>query len=148
MWWYCRYEKSPEVTLALVGTGAAVGKAAGGIAVSGAVKALAAKVATPFATKAAAATLSGACAGGVAAGGLAAGPAGAAVGAAAGAMLGLGVDMTAGLALSLMQRPSFEADVHVALDGTLQAWEEKLLPELERVQHVWFDRALDTLVEE
>lgn len=143
-----RYEKSPEMTFALVGTGFAVGKAVGGVAVSGAVKALAAKVAAPFATKAAAVTLSGACAGGAAAGGAAAGPAGAVVGATAGAMLGLGVDMTVSTGLGLMQRPSFEADVHTALEATVRDWEANLLPELERVKNAWFDRAIDTLVAE
>ena len=143
---HCRYEKSPEVTLALLGTGAAVGKAVGGVAVTGAVKTLAAKLVAPFATKAAAATLSGACVGGAAAGGAAAGPAGAALGAVAGAALGLGVDMTVSTGMALMQRPSFEADVHTALDETVSSWEEKLLPELERVQSVWFDRAMNTLI--
>jgi hypothetical protein len=60
----------------------------------------------------------------------------------------LGVDMTVSTGVSLMQRPSFEADVHAALDGTLHAWEDKLLPELERVQGVWFDRAISTLAAE
>ena len=41
-----------------------------------------------------------------------------------------------------------EADVHAALDDTLQTWEEKLLPELERTQRVWFDRAISTLASE
>lgn len=141
-----QYEKSPEVTLALIGSGAAIGKAVGGVAVSGAVKALAGKAVAPFATKAVAATLSGAAAGGAVAGGAAAGPAGAAVGGAAGAMLGLGVDFGVQTGLALMQRPSFEADVHTALESTVQNWEEKLLPEIERVQSVWFERATDTLV--
>ena len=54
--------------------------------------------------------------------------------------------MTVSTGVALMQRPSFEADVHTALDETARSWEEKLLPELERVQGVWFDRAINTLV--
>jgi hypothetical protein len=140
-----RYEKNPELTLALVGTGMAVGKAVGGVAVSGAAKALAAKMVAPFATKAATATLSGACVGGAAAGGAAAGPAGAAIGAVAGAAIGLGVDFGVQAGVSLMQRPAFEADVLTALDATAQDWEERLLLELERVEAVWFERAMATL---
>ena len=134
------YEKSPELSVALVGMGGAAGKIAGGAAMGGAAKALGAKLAAPFATKAASATLGGGAAAG-AAGGVLAGPAGAALGAAAGAALGLGVDVAVNAGVALMQRPVFVADVQAVLEATALEWEERLLPELERVEGVWFGSA-------
>jgi hypothetical protein len=104
------YEKSPELTVALIAGGGMVGKAAGGAAAVAAGKALAAKLVAPFATKAAAAALGkGAVVG--AAGGLLGGPIGALVGAIGGLVVGLGIDMGVSHGVALMQRPQFEADV-------------------------------------
>lgn len=107
-----QYEKNPELTLALLGTGAAIGKAVGGVAMGGAVKALVAKAVAPFAAKAAAVTMSGASVVGAAGGAVAAGPVGTVVGAAAGAAIGLGVDMGVNRGVELVQRPSFEAGAY------------------------------------
>jgi len=135
------YEKSPEITIALIGAGTAVGKVAGGAAVGGAAKTLAAKIVAPFATKAVGATLGKGVAAGAATGGAMIGPVGAAAGAAAGAAIGLGVDMSVNAGVALMQSSAFEKDVRDSLDATVLEWEERLLPELERVQGIWFDHA-------
>lgn len=135
------YEKSPATTVALIGAGAAAGKVAGSAAATGgAAKAVAAKLAAPFATKAAGATLGKAAAAGATAGAVV-GPVGAAAGVAAGAAIGLGIDMTVNAGVTLMQRPALEQDVRDSLDATVLEWEERLLPELERVQGIWFDQA-------
>mmetsp|Transcript_20033 Transcript_20033/g.28375 ORF Transcript_20033/g.28375 Transcript_20033/m.28375 type:complete len:475 (-) Transcript_20033:56-1480(-) len=135
------YEKNPEITIALIGAGTAAGKIAGGAAVGGAAKALAAKIVAPFATKAVGATLGKGVAAGAVAGGAMVGPVGAAAGAAAGAAIGLGVDMSVNAGVALMQSSAFEKDVRDSLDATVLEWEERLLPELERVQGIWFDHA-------
>lgn len=140
------YEKSPAATVALIGAGAAAGKVAGSAAATGAAaKAVAAKIAAPFATKAAGATLGKAAAAGATAGAIA-GPVGAAAGVAAGAAIGLGVDVTVNAGVTLMQRPALERDVRDSLDATVLEWEERLLPELERVQGIWFDQAAALIV--
>ena len=55
--------------------------------------------------------------------------------------MGLGVDVGVNAGVALLQRPVFERDVREALEATLHEWEERLSPELERVQAVWFDEA-------
>jgi len=135
------YEKNPELSLAIVAGGAAAGKAAGGAAVGAAVKALSAKLAAPFATKAAGATLAKAATAGAAGGAALAGPVGSAAGAAAGAAIGLGVDLTVNAGVALIHRSAFERDVNDSLQATCVEWEERLLPELDRVQDVWFGHA-------
>jgi hypothetical protein len=142
------YEKNPpEFSVALVGTGAIAGKAMGGTAI----KAMSAKLATPFATKAAATAVSGkaaaAAAGastaGAAGGMVAGGPLGAGIGAA----IGIGIDMAMNAGVSLIQRDAFEKDVQESLDATLLEWEERILPEVDRiVQDVWFAGAEDALM--
>lgn len=137
------YEKAPEATIALVGMGATVGKIAGGAAT----KTMLGKMAAPFVTKAVGATLSKGVAVGAASGGLLAGPLGAIFGSATGAAVGVGVDMTINAGISLMQRDSFENDVSEAVDGTILELTERLWPEVERVQTVWFDHAENLMLE-
>lgn len=135
------YEKSPELTVGLVTAGAAVGKLAGAASLGGAVKALGAKLAAPFATKAAGTALAGKAAAGATAGGVLGGPLGATVGAA----VGIGVDVAVNAGVALMQRSALEKDVHESLDATLMEWEERLRPELDRVQSVWYGHAVGLL---
>lgn len=118
------YEKNPELSLALVGAGAAAGKTAGGAAVGAAMKALSAKLAAPFATKAAGVTLTKAATAGAAGGAVLAGPVGSAAGAAAGAAIGLTVDLTVNAGVALLCRSDFEKDVQDSLDATRLEWEE------------------------
>lgn len=131
------YEKSP--TLALVGAGALVGKLAGGAAT----KAVASKLAAPFVSKAVAATLSGgtAAATGTAAGALAGGP----LGAAAGAAIGVGVDWTVSAGVALLQKGPLVEELQDSLQATQLEWFERLVPEIYRVQKVWFDEAFQVL---
>ena len=49
--------------------------------------------------------------------------------------------MAVNAGVALMQRPVFVADVQAVLDATALEWEERLLPELERVEGVWFGSA-------
>jgi hypothetical protein len=135
------YEKNPpEFSLALVGASTVAGKAMGGTAI----KILTGKLAAPFATKAVGATLGGKAAAGAAAGATAGGP----VGALAGAAVGIGMDMTVNAGVALMQRSTFERDVEESLDATLLEWEDRLLPEVERVvRDIWFGQAEAMLVE-
>jgi hypothetical protein len=136
------YEKtSPEFSVALIGTGAVAGKAMGGAAM----KAMGAKLAAPFATKAATTALGGKAAAAAAAG--AASTAGAAggmvaggpLGAGIGAAIGVGIDVAMNAGVRLMQRDAFERDVQRSLDATVVEWEERILPEVDRVvQDVWF----------
>lgn len=135
------YEKNPELSLAIVAGGAAAGKVAGASAVGAAVKMLSAKLAAPFATKAAGATLAKAATAGAAGGAALAGPAGSAAGAAAGAAIGLGVDTLVNAGVALIHRSAFEKDVKESLRATALEWEDRLMPELERVQDVWFGHA-------
>eukprot|EP00978_Attheya_sp_CCMP212_P003515 scaffold7251_cov43-Attheya_sp.AAC.1 len=95
-------------------------------------------MAAPFASKALGATvLTKAASAGATGGMMVGGP----VGAAAGAAFGIGVDMTVNAGIAMMQRPALQADIHDSLDATLLEWEERLLPELERVHTLWFDHA-------
>ena len=139
------FERHPEMSVAIVGAGAAAGKAAGGAATVAAVKALSAKLAAPFATKAAASTLAKAATAGAAGGAALAGPAGSMAGAAAGAAIGLGVDMTVNAGVALVSKPAFEKDVQESLGAMCLEWEERLLPELERCQNIWFGHAEELL---
>ena len=139
------FERHPEMSVAIVGAGAAAGKAAGGAATVAAVKAMSAKLAAPFATKAAASTLAKAAKAGAAGGAALAGPAGSMAGAAAGAAIGLGVDMTVNAGVALVSKPSFEIDVKESLGAMCLEWEERLLPELERCQNIWFGHAEELL---
>lgn len=135
------YEKNPpEFSLALIGGSTVAGKAIGGTAV----KAVAAKLAVPFASKAAAATVGGKAAAGAAGGVVAGGP----LGAGMGAVIGIGMDMAVNQGVSLLQRPAFENDVRESLDATLLEWEERLLPEIDRVvQDQWFGQ-LDAVLQD
>lgn len=135
------FERHPEMSVAIVGAGAAAGKAAGGAATVTAVKALSAKLAAPFATKAAASTLAKAATAGATGGAALAGPAGSMAGAAAGAAIGLGVDMTVNAGVGLLSKPALETDVQVSLQEMRLQWEDRLVPELERCQSIWFGHA-------
>ena len=139
------FERHPEMSVAIVGAGAAAGKAAGGAATIAAVKALSAKLAAPFATKAAASTLAKAATAGAAGGAALAGPPGSMAGAAAGAAIGLGVDVTVNAGVALVTKPLFERDVQESLGAMCLEWEERLLPELERCQDIWFGHAEELL---
>ena len=139
------FERHPEMSVAIVGAGAAAGKAAGGAATVAAVKALSAKLAAPFATKAAASTLAKAATAGAAGGAALAGPAGSMAGAAAGAAIGLGVDMTVNAGVGLLSKPAFEKDVQVSLQEMRLEWEDRIVPELERCQEIWFGTAEELL---
>lgn len=134
------YEKNPsEFSVALIGGSAMAGKAMGGTAV----KAVSAKLAAPFATKAVGTTLGGKAAAGAAGGIVAGGPLGGAMGAA----IGVGMDMALNKGISLMQRSAFEKDVQESLDATLLEWEERMLPEVDRViQEEWFGQ-LEAMLE-
>lgn len=124
------FEKSPKaLTVALVGAGAVSGKLAGGAAIGGATKAMLGKLVAPFATKAVGASMSGATAGAVVGGPL---------GAAAGAAVGIGVDMTVNAGVALMQRSAFETDLKDSLDVTVKEWQDRLFPEMDEVQEIWF----------
>lgn len=138
------YEKSPDFSVALIGASAAAGKmVAGGAGVTASSKAVLAKLSSPFAAKAAGTTLGkGVGAGtvsGAIRGAIVGGPLGSAVGAAAGAVLGLGLDAGINLGVELVQRPDFEADILESVNGAKIEWQDRLLPELERVQDVWFE---------
>ncbi|KAG7358947.1 hypothetical protein IV203_015536 [Nitzschia inconspicua] len=126
------YEKNPpELSLALIGGSAVVGKVAGGTAI----KAVSAKLAAPFAVKAVGTTLGGKAVAGAAGGMVAGGPLGGAMGAA----IGVGMDMAVNKGVSLMQRSAFVKDVRESLDATQLEWEERMLPEVDRVvQEEWF----------
>lgn len=126
------YEKNPpEFSVALIGGSAVAGKVMGGTAV----KAVSANLATPFATKAVGTTLGGKAVAGAAGGMVAGGPLGGAMGAA----IGVGMDMALNKGVSLMQRSAFENDVRESLDETLLEWQERMLPEVDRiVQDEWF----------
>lgn len=139
------FERHPEMSVAIVGAGAAAGKAAGGAATVAAVKALSAKLAAPFASKAAASTLAKAATAGAAGGAALAGPAGSMAGAATGAAIGLGVDMTVNAGVALVSKPAFERDVRESLRAMCLEWEDRLLPELERCQKIWFGHAQELL---
>lgn len=139
------FERHPEMSVAIVGAGAAAGKAAGGAATVTAVKALSAKLAAPFATKAAASTLAKAATAGATGGAALAGPAGSMAGAAAGAAIGLGVDMTVNAGVGLLSKPALETDVQVSLQEMRLQWEDRLVPELERCQIIWFGHAEELL---
>ena len=139
------FERRPEMSVAIVGASAAAGKAAGGAATVAAVKALSAKLAAPFATKAAASTLAKAATAGAAGGAALAGPAGSMAGAAAGAAIGLGIDITVNAGVALVSKPAFEKDVRESLWAMRLEWEERLLPELERCQKIWFGHAEELL---
>ena len=65
--------------------------------------------------------------------------------AATGAAIGVGVDMTVNAGVALMQRSAFEQDIRDSLDATRMEWEDRLLPELERVQSIWYDHALSVM---
>jgi hypothetical protein len=134
------YEKNPpEFSVALIGGSAVAGKAMGGTAV----KAVSAKLAAPFATKAVGTTLGGKAAAGAAGGMVAGGPLGVAMGAA----IGVGMDMAVNKGVSLMQRSAFEKDVRESLDATLLEWEERMLPEVNRVvQEEWFGQ-LESMIQ-
>jgi len=133
------YEKSPQFSVALLGSGAVFGKIGGGAAA----KAMLGKIVSPFVTKAVGATLGGGTAAvGAASGAMTAGPFGAAIGAA----IGLGVDVAVNAGVALMQRSAFEKDVEEGLFATATEWEENIfLPELEKIQDLWFDQALSVL---
>lgn len=135
------YEKTPELTVGLVTAGAAAGKIAGTASLGAAVKALGAKLSAPFATKAAGTVMAGKAAAGATAGAAAGGALGATVGAA----VGIGVDVAVNAGVALMQRSALEQDVRESLDATLMEWEERLRPELDRAQSVWFGHAEDLL---
>ena len=49
--------------------------------------------------------------------------------------------MAVNAGVALMERPVFVADVQAVLEATALEWEERLLPELERVEGVWFGSA-------
>lgn len=125
------YEKNPpEFSVALIGGSAVAGKVMGGTAV----KAVSANLATPFATKAVGTTLGGKAAAGAAGGMITGGPLGGAMGAA----VGVGMDMALNKGVSLMQRSTFEKDVRESLHATLLEWQERMLPEVDRVvQEEW-----------
>ena len=138
------YEKSPDFSVALIGASTAAGKmVAGGAGVTASSKAVLAKLSSPFAAKAAGTTLGkGVGAGtvsGAIRGAIVGGPLGSAVGAAAGAVLGLGLDAGINLGVELVQRPDFEADILESVNGAKLEWQDRLLPELERVQDIWFE---------
>jgi hypothetical protein len=49
------------------------------------------------------------------------------------------MDMAVNKGVSLMHRSAFEKDVRESLDATLLEWEERMLPEVNRVvQEEWF----------
>lgn len=133
------YEKTP--TVSLVAAGAALGKLASTGAGVAATKALSAKLAAPFATKAASTALAGKAAAGATGGALLGGP----LGAVAGAAVGVGIDLTLNAGVALIQRPALEQDIRQALEATIQEWEERLTPEVERAQSTWFDHATSIL---
>ncbi|KAL3926583.1 MAG: hypothetical protein SGBAC_013418 [Bacillariaceae sp.] len=135
------FEKSPQFSMALIGTSVVGGKVVGAGSAVTATKALMGKLVSPFVSKAVAAATIGK-GGGVAAAGAAGGAmAGGPLGAAMGAAVGVTVDMTVNAGVALMQKGSFERDVKEAMDVTLLEWEENLWPELEKTQGMWFDRA-------
>jgi hypothetical protein len=68
------------------------------------------------------------------------------VGAVAGAAIGGSVDMTVNAGVALMQRSAFVEDVRESLNATQSEWEDRLWPELERVQSVWFGHADEALL--
>mmetsp|Transcript_29083 Transcript_29083/g.70206 ORF Transcript_29083/g.70206 Transcript_29083/m.70206 type:complete len:448 (-) Transcript_29083:68-1411(-) len=135
------FEKSPQFSMALIGSSVVGGKVVGAGTAVTATKALMGKLVSPFVSKAVAAATLGK-GGGVAAAGAAGGAmAGGPLGAAMGAIVGVSVDMTVNAGVALMQKGSFERDVKEAMDVTIMEWEENLWPELEKTQGIWFDRA-------
>ena len=66
-------------------------------------------------------------------------------GAATGAAIGLGVDMTVNAGVALVSKPAFERDVRESLRAMCLEWEDRLLPELERCQKIWFGHAQELL---
>jgi len=137
------FEKSPQFSMALIGTSVVGGKVMGAGSAVTATKALMGKLVSPFVSKAVATATLGK-GGSVAAAGAATGVgamAGGPLGAAMGAAVGVTVDMTINAGVALMQKGSFERDVKEAMDVTILEWEENLWPELEKTQGIWFDRA-------
>lgn len=144
------YEKSPEVSVAMVLGGAIAGKATAGAAGMAAAKAaagkasaalgskaitaLGSKLASPIAVKAAGLMAPGAA--GLA--GLLAGPAGAV----AGAAIGIAADALLSAGTALMQREGFTRDSREALHAIEAEWELVLAKELEAAVHNWCNEAM------
>ena len=57
----------------------------------------------------------------------------------------MGVDMTVNAGVGLLSKPAFEKDVQVSLQEMRLEWEDRIVPELERCQEIWFGTAEELL---